>query len=551
MNKCKVKFQNLNAMKSTVFIVSIIVTIILFSCTTSDEFNYSSNDSIVLQERDPKYPLILSQVSPKTKSVPEDVDISNLDCLGRSIRLDYYPYDDERNIGYAVIDINKAKEKKYLSSISSRNSFLESFSFYNYDRYLTESYIKEKTTSGFELDFGFFSIGNKTTMQQIFQSYHLDEKEYVAGECNVFVKNRIYDLQYSDNIRKYLSIYALDENFKGEIYNTQISDFFNQYGAFVLRRFFTGGRASALFYGRSSHTLEKESLEILMGDAINAGVTFKGENGSVEASLDLGLDSDESLKLEYEQKFSELQYSVKTKGGDPIFPSFFPAKDLINTSLDLSGWLKSLSDESTHAMIEIDDEGLIPISDLILEKNVGDRLNICLQGLRTRSLCEPEICIYYPQNSWGVCPLYVYLHTRNNEYFILNALNVRTGDFTYVLNSLKTKWGNIFKTKIVTTNVQPDNGYYYNSGQNRSIIVEPVKPKPDIVFTYYGADLTNCVVYYSDDDMLYLLDQVNKMGYSIHSDYLLDTYAIRDFVEKLPVIDMEKEKLLDYNILAL
>ena len=41
------------------------------------------------------------------------------------------------------------------------------------------------------------------------------------------------------------------------------------------------------------------------------------------------------------------------------------------------------------------------------------------------------------------------------------------------------------------------------------------------------------------------------MGYSIHSDYLLDTYAIRDFVEKLPVIDMEKEKLLDYNILAL
>ena len=43
----------------------------------------------------------------------------------------------------------------------------------------------------------------------------------------------------------------------------------------------------------------------------------------------------------------------------------------------------------------------------------------------------------------------------------------------------------------------------------------------------------------------------NKVGYSVHSDYLLDTYAIRNAVYALPSVDISFDELSKYTLVAL
>ena len=74
---------------------------------------------------------------------------------------------------------------------------------------------------------------------------------------------------------------------------------------------------------------------------------------------------------------------------------------------------------------------------------------------------------------------------------------------------------------------------------------------PYIVYDYRGAKIEDCKVYKAVDGTIYLLDTEKKNGYSIYSDYLLDTYAIRDYVNALPTVDINVESLFDYKILAL
>ena len=42
-----------------------------------------------------------------------------------------------------------------------------------------------------------------------------------------------------------------------------------------------------------------------------------------------------------------------------------------------------------------------------------------------------------------------------------------------------------------------------------------------------------------------------KYAFSIHKDYLLDTYGLRDFVNSLPVTKISTEELFNYTIVAL
>ena len=48
---------------------------------------------------------------------------------------------------------------------------------------------------------------------------------------------------------------------------------------------------------------------------------------------------------------------------------------------------------------------------------------------------------------------------------------------------------------------------------------------------------------------IYILQE--KKGLSIHNDYILDTYGIRGYIEKLPTRNMNREDLLNCTIIAL
>ena len=50
--------------------------------------------------------------------------------------------------------------------------------------------------------------------------------------------------------------------------------------------------------------------------------------------------------------------------------------------------------------------------------------------------------------------------------------------------------------------------------------------------------MESSVCYRDTNGILYILDREKKVGYSVHSDYLLDTYAIRNAVYTLPSINI-------------
>ena len=65
-----------------------------------------------------------------------------------------------------------------------------------------------------------------------------------------------------------------------------------------------------------------------------------------------------------------METSVKTIGGSPFFSNFSIPTKVDNADINLSQWVSSLNDKNTHKIIDIADEGLIPITEFMLEENM-------------------------------------------------------------------------------------------------------------------------------------------------------------------------------------
>ena len=77
--------------------------------------------------------------------------------------------------------------------------------------------------------------------------------------------------------------------------------------------------------------------------------------------------------------------AIDTVGGSPAFPVFTIPQKLEDVNLDLSQWMASLADTTTHSIVDIADEGLLPITEFILEKNIKDGIRLYMErgnGLR-------------------------------------------------------------------------------------------------------------------------------------------------------------------------
>lgn len=99
------------------------------------------------------------------------------------------------------------------------------------------------------------------------------------------------------------------------------------------------------------------------GDTIN----------SASGNLSIGTKRGNSETIT--EKFSTLSYSIKTLGGAYGYSVATPPYDVTNYSIDLTSWLQSLNDPKTHTMIDLQEGGLYPISDFILEENFKQRYN--------------------------------------------------------------------------------------------------------------------------------------------------------------------------------
>lgn len=351
-------------------------------------------------------------------------------------------------------------------------------------------------------------------------------------------------MQTSSNIIKKITLDYLTDNFKEELYNITPSEFFNIYGGFVLSSFITGGRATALYTGIYQNNESTETKEKNMNTDISASCGFKfKEDKDGNVSVEGGIGKDYSHATTSTNKIEALETSVKTIGGSPLFSSFSIPTSIDNVNVNLSQWVSSLSDKSTHRIIDVADEGLIPITEFILEENMKKDFK------------------YFIEN--GVPSI-----TQLREpYLEINNVMFGQGNLSHVITILVTQYGQRIKIKHILGNpADPHTQYIENEKERLSNIygmkiVLKNNPESNIVFKkdyiltgFMDLDETKMKKFIdTKHNTTYLLysEGDKKYAYSIHYDDLLDTYAIKDFVNSLPTIQIDPRTLFYYTIIAL
>lgn len=492
----------------------------------------------VLKERNSDSPLILSQQKstlsqePATRGSATDF----FGMLGTAFSAVTYPLTSEDNLKELAIDVPKMEQDAVIECTSRRLGYSETriFSFSSYNRYIEKSQISKKVRSGFSFNLGLFKVGHESILNHIYGGATSSQSGNVFGELNIRVAEDVYTMPYDSYIRKIILQKYLTRRFKDALYDTPTEEFIKTFGRFFLIKFVTGGCATALYVGESRSSNSTVTRETAMDNTINAGFNFK--QAGIDANLNFGSNSSGSGSATSDS-ISNVKISIKTTGGASAHTTFSAPRLLSSISIDLSPWLSSLKDKTSHSFIDIAENGLVPISDLILEKNLSSTVNG--ESITYANYYdEPKIVVFsdfllpgerkYSRIDGGYTSqiVSIFLYTRNKESILLTQRNASTLSW---LNSEIKRLGNLFGLKIVR---QIGNGLYYH-------------------YQYSATDMSNSKVYTGIDGKTYILDPTTKTGYSVYKSYVLDTYGIRNLVNSLPKMTISFEELLKYTIFAL
>ncbi|WP_225652078.1 MULTISPECIES: hypothetical protein [Bacteroides] len=282
-----------------------------------------------------------------------------------------------------------------------------------------------------------------------------------------------------------------------------------------------------------------------MDVAINASYAWKNNNpttpgdtiNSASGNLSIGTKRGNSETIT--EKFSTLSYSIKTLGGAYGYSVATPPYDVTNYSIDLTSWLQSLNDPKTHTMIDLQEGGLYPISDFILEENFKQRYNDTHMDFQHQeTLEEPYI---------EIIKMYVRKSSSGEKlYDIVPVLNTRQGDKLIFANpdaasqsDAELRANNITATFLTKSNaIKDEKSKYYQL----KIKADPNKTINPIIQTTLSFQINNV-----DEKSMYKFKNTNTNIWYIYNptsmycfayyddDYIPDTYGILDWINSIPI----------------
>ncbi|MFV0506486.1 MAG: MAC/perforin domain-containing protein [Bacteroidales bacterium] len=429
-------------------------------------------------------------------------------------------------------------------------------------RYTSNSTVTNTVNGGFNLNLGLFSVGNKTNTKNVFTKSLVEDTNATFGELNVVVRDSVHRMQYSTAIQQKIKARYLAKDFEDELYNTHPSEFFMNYGGFVLANFVTGGKATAIFGGKYKKAESSEKKEKNMDIEISAsyGFDFKGKDSNGNVSGDLKLGRGNSSSSSTSTKFESIIMSIKTVGGNSSFAAFSAPKKVENTEVNLSSWLSSLNDKDNLSVVEFGTNGLIPITDLIIERNLQNQLSAYYAtGVSSyEALKEPKVTInVIMYNQPQVYVIGTELHTRFGNKILLRSKfmgHMFQPNFMQIVddyvNAEADRMAKMFKVKITS-----------NASNLRVHKAFGETPK-----TYFDFDGFNegDLKKYTHDETIYIVSNYaitnnpshplynKKFALSIHNNKTIKAYDMQAFINRLPIVDMNYEDFIqDYIIDAL
>ncbi len=183
---------------------------------------------------------------------------------------------DFSNARFPIVNMEKLLERypSYRVAKELRTTSTEAMSYSSFERLETTSSFTKTVKSGFSLNVGPFTFGRTKTVTDIFKHNTNDSEQAVHGELSVEVVNAMISLQTAPSALKRISADYLDELFVDALYNSSMVELMQSYGEFVLTSYYTGGRASALYYGLDKQSTDFKSKERDMDKSINASYSW-------------------------------------------------------------------------------------------------------------------------------------------------------------------------------------------------------------------------------------------------------------------------------------
>lgn len=246
----------------------------------------------------------------------------------------------------------------------------------------------KKITTGFSLNLGLFSIGQKSTFENRFHSELRTNGLHTWANVDLmYYANRI-GIESTDAALTAIACRNLDDTFLYLIYNAPLSDFILKKGFLVVTDFYTGGRLSALVdYQKKEHyTKETTNHDIDFDIAASFGwgksdttknLTPKSGN---KASIYAGLSTRDGKSLITYDAMEKLAGSFSVYGGKKSSNIPSALMNLKDSRIDLGDWYESLSDPKLHKYVDVYDGGLVSIDKFMLESNFKHRLLGILSG---------------------------------------------------------------------------------------------------------------------------------------------------------------------------
>ena len=545
----------------------------------------NNEEILILKERNNKYPLDFPQRS-KARNIASPREVSSAENdLGNTYKLNYFPLGTAQNLGIIVANINKLKNDFGSAYVKTKNIGIQtanSFSYTTFERYTHKSKDTEKITHGINLDIRLFSIGNQGTIEKIYTTDIANETNRAYGQLDINIIGKRHTLEISSNSLNKIKLDYLDPTFRDELYSITMGEFIKQYGALVLTNFFTGGRVTALYSGIYSSNETTETKEKNIDESINASYGSKQDTASGGGNFGIGRKYFDEKKMT--TKFTDMTLSIKAIGGNLSFPTFSSPQEITQVNIDLSSWMSSMSSPDSYKMIDIESEGLHPLSEFVLEENLKRHINDYLMGyyqFEPMKVQEPYIEILRREIQ-GFTLLITTLVTKNEDRVLIDLKNV-----TDISESLKLQYINdianqkskVYGLKIIQKSyssdleqIPPKNCFqlgffdenlfskYIDSENNTMYLLyngskiktlENSSNKKDFIREIFNKAkyATNKV---DKNGVIISTPDEGKYGLSIYKyKRTLNLYGLTDFVNKLPTIDIDKEDLLDYEIVSL
>lgn len=576
-------------MKKHYYLILISFINIFVSCNS--DFNSSpdivrnsnsirDNNYKVLQERLAPLPRFKDRRGNKLRTLSSDApDLtkSPYNKLGAIYHIGNGFIGDPENIGNnGIIDIESmlkdVRSKKFLhnTSINTTELALSAYSSNNEMTYVNNNSYKIDASA--DLNLWIFKTKITATYNKIFNTSHYTKNDNFYGKIDLIYKYQKINIEDTDIAMKTIAYRNLDDNFLYSIYMGSIEDYLESNGFLVLSNFYTGARLTALYHTNST----KETSSKLDSTSFDSSIKTSFKWGSVGGDLKIGFTKNEGSQTNNNSTSNKLGCYIKAFGGAPGFQSPSNISDLYNSNpIEYGEWYKSLSNKDNLVITDVGNDGIIPISKLVLEKNFKQRINNYISNFGVvdrvyiRENIEPSVKIYpIKATDYDIPTAFVSIETRHGDCInildneLMNRINLNESlgyndSYKKDIDDIFQNISKVFKCKIVSY----DNMAYchfYNLDSSYDNIMPNSENQIWKYTTVRFSFKTNGDIYKfrnPNSNIMYVYDRKNKSAFSFYEDdedqgYITDCYGITEWINSIPEKKISMSDLINNYVIV-